>query len=137
MVWKQTKRYCFNFFNQNFLEPDLRTYMKIVNKPKRSSFNTIIFQKVKCQPHLSETPGENCAVPGFSVLRKGKGISIFKVYLAINEFSKTWSRDLINNILKYRQPDKSLNERIESHKLFTCENILMPTRYMLSLLVNH
>ena len=31
------------------------------------------------------------------------------------------SQDLINIILKYRQGDKSLNERIESHKFFICE----------------
>ena len=66
-------------------------------------------------------PGENCAIPGCSISRKDKGISIFKVPLANNEFSKKWSQDLINIILKYRQRDKSLNERIGSHKLFICE----------------
>ena len=66
-------------------------------------------------------PGENCAIPGCSISRKDKGISIFKVPLANNEFNKKWRQDLINIILKYRQRDKSLNERIESHKLFIFE----------------
>ena len=65
--------------------------------------------------------GENCATPGWSISRKDKGISIFKVPLANNEFNKKWSQDLVNIILKYRQRDKSLNKRIESHKLFICE----------------
>ena len=66
-------------------------------------------------------PGENCAIPGCSISRKDKGISIFKVPLANNKFNKKWRQDLIKIILKYRQRDKSLNERIESHKLFFCE----------------
>ena len=66
-------------------------------------------------------PGENCAIPGCSISRKDNGISILEVPLANNEFNKKWSQDLINIILKYRQRDKSLNERIESHKLFICE----------------
>ena len=37
------------------------------------------------------------------------------------QYLKKWSLELINIILKYRQCDKSLNERIESHKLFICE----------------
>ena len=66
-------------------------------------------------------PGKNCAIAGSSISRKYKGISIFKVSLANNEFNKKWSQDLINIILKYWQRDKSLNKRIESHKLFICE----------------
>ena len=66
-------------------------------------------------------PGENCAIPGCSISGKDKGISIFKVPLANNEFNEKWSQDLINIILKYQQRDKSLNKRLESHKLFICE----------------
>ena len=66
-------------------------------------------------------PGENCAIPGSSISRKDKGISIFKVPLANNEFNKKWSQNLINFILKNQQHDKSLNQEIESHKLFFCE----------------
>ena len=66
-------------------------------------------------------PGENCAIPGSSISRKDKGISIFKVSLANNEFNKKWSQNLINFILKNQQHDKSLNQEIESHKLFICE----------------
>ena len=63
-------------------------------------------------------PGENCAIPGCRFSRKDKGISIFKVPFAKNKFSTKWSQDLINYILIYRQRDKSLNERTESHKVF-------------------
>ena len=69
--------------------------------------------------------------------KKDKGISIFKVPLANSELNKKWSRDLINIILKYRQRDKSLNERNESHKLFIWKKHFTPTRYMFTLLVNH
>ena len=65
--------------------------------------------------------GKNCAIAVCSISKKDKGISIFKVPLANNEFKKKWSQDLVNIILKYRQSDKSLNKRIESHKLFICE----------------
>ena len=70
---------------------------------------------------MSETPGEKCGIPGCSISRKDKGISISKIALANNEFNKKWIQELINIILKYRQPDKSLNEWIESHKLFIWE----------------
>ena len=66
-------------------------------------------------------PGQNCAIPGCSISGKVKGISIFKVPLANNEFNKKWSQDLINITLNYGQRDKSLNERIESHKSFISE----------------
>ena len=64
---------------------------------------------------------ENCAITGYSISRKDKGISIFKAPLANKEFNKKWSQNLINIILKYQQRDKSLNKRIQSHKLFICE----------------
>ena len=61
--------------------------MKIVNKPKPSSFDTIFREEGQCQLHLLEMSGENCAIPGCSISRKDKGISIFKVPLANNKFS--------------------------------------------------
>ena len=98
--------------------------MKIVNKPKRSSFNTVFLERkysasLICQKFLAKTVHPQVAVCNIS--RKDKGISIFKVPLANNKFNKKRSQNLINIILKYQQHDKSLNERIESHILFICE----------------
>ena len=75
--------------------------------------------------------GKNCPIADCTVSRKDKGISIFKTSLTNNEFNKKWSQDLFNIILKYRQRDKSLNGRFESHKFFICKKILLRTRYML------
>ena len=71
-------------------------------------------------------PGENCAIPKCSTSRKNKDISIFKVPLPNNEFNKKWSKQLIDEILKYRQRDASLNERIQKYKLFICERHFPP-----------
>ena len=48
-------------------------------------------------------------------------MAVFQEKTINNEFNRKWSQDLINIILKYRQRDKSLNETIESHKLFIYE----------------
>ena len=56
-------------------------------------------------------PGENCAVPGGSIARKGK------VPLPNNDVNKKWSKQLVDILLKYRQRDESLNKRIQSRKL--------------------
>ena len=48
-------------------------------------------------------------------------MAVFQEKIINNEFNRKWSQDLINIILKYRQRDKSLNETIESHKLFIHE----------------
>ena len=65
-------------------------------------------------------PAKNCAVPGCSISRKDK-ISIFKVPLPNNDVNKKWSKEIIGIILRNWQRDKSLNKRIQSHKLFICE----------------
>ena len=70
-----------------------------------------------CQKCLAQ----KCAIPACSISRKGKGISIFKVPLANNKFNTKWNQDLVTIILKYQHRDKSLNERIESPRLFICE----------------
>ena len=41
IVWKQTKRYCFNYFNPNFLEPRPPNLHKNYKQTEASSFNTI------------------------------------------------------------------------------------------------
>ena len=66
-------------------------------------------------------PGENCAVYGCSASRKHKGISFFKVPLPNNDFNKKWGDEIINIITKDREIDSSLKTRIESRKLFICE----------------
>ena len=56
-------------------------------------------------------PGENYAIPGYSVSRKDK-ISIFKVSLPNNDVNKKCCKELIDIILKYLQRDESFNKRI-------------------------
>ena len=137
MVWKQTKRYCFNFFNLNFLEPRPLSLHENCKQTKVKLIQYYHFLESAVQASFVRNAGENCAISGCSVSRKDKRISIFKVPLATNKFSKKQSQDLINNILKYRQRDKSLIERIESHKSFIFGNILLLTRYISTLLLNH
>ena len=137
MVWKQTKRYCFNFFNLNFLEPRPLSLHENCKQTKAKLIQYYHFLESAVQASFVRNAGENCAISGCSVSRKDKRISIFKVLLATNKFCKKQSQDLINNILKYRQRDKSLIERIKSHKSFIFENILLLTRYISTLLLNH
>ena len=137
MVWKQTKRYCFNFFNLNFLEPRPLSLHENCKQTKAKLIQYYHFLESAVQASFVRNAGENCAISGCSVSRKDKRISIFKVLLATNKFCKKQSQDLINNILKYRQRDKSLIERIESHKSFIFETILLLTRYISTLLLNH
>ena len=137
MVWKQTKRYCFNFFNLNFLEPRPLSLHENCKQTKAKLIQQYHFLESAVQASFVRNTGENCAISGCSVSRKDKRISIFKVPFATNKFSKKQSQDLINNILKYQQRNQSLIKRIESHKSFIFENILLLTRYISTLLLNH
>ena len=137
MVWKQTKRYCFNFFNLNFLEPRPLSLHENCKQTKAKLIQYYHFLESAVQASFVRNAGENCAISGCSVSRKDKRISIFKVPFATNKFSKKQSQDLINNILKYQQRNQSLIKRIESHKSFIFENILLLTRYISTLLLNH
>ena len=137
MVWKQTKRYCFNFFNLNFLEPRPLSLHENCKQTEAKLIQYYHFLERAVQASFVRNAGENCAISSCSVSRKDKRINIFKVPLAKNKFRKKWSQDLNNDILKYRQRDKSLIERIESDKSFIFENILLLTRYMFTLLLNH
>ena len=137
MVWKQTKRYCFNFFNLNFLEPRPLSLHENCKQTKVKLIQYYHFLESAVQASFVRNAGENCAISGCSVSRKDKRISIFKVPFATNKFSKKQSQDLINNILKYQQRNQSLIKRIESHKSFIFENILLLTRYISTLLLNH
>ena len=137
MVWKQTKRYCFNFFNLNFLEPRPLSLHENCKQTKAKLIQYYHFLESAVQASFVRNAGENCAISGCSVSRKDKRISIFKVPFATNKFSKKQSQDLISNILKYQQRNQSLIKRIESHKSFIFENILLLTRYISTLLLNH
>ena len=137
MVWKQTKRYCFNFFNLNFLEPRPLSLHENCKQTKAKLIQDYHFLESAVQASFVRNTGENCAISGCSVSRKDKRISIFKVPFATNKFSKKQSQDLISNILKYQQRNQSLIKRIESHKSFIFENILLLTRYISTLLLNH
>ena len=74
-------------------------------------------------------PGENCAIFGCSASRKNKGISFFKVPLPNNEMNKKWGNELINMITKDREVDNSLKKRIETRKLFICEQHFSEEQY--------
>ena len=74
-------------------------------------------------------PGENCAIFGCSASRKNKGISFFKVPLPNNEMNKKWGNELINMITKDREVDNSLKKRIETRKLFICEQHFSEDQY--------
>ena len=121
-VWKQTKQYCFNSFNPYFLEPRPPNLHKICKWTQAKLIRNYFLGRRYSDSFICQKCLEKkCAIPGCSISRKDKGTSIFKVPPANYEFNKKWSQVLIHIILKYRQRDKSLNERIESHKLFTCE----------------
>ena len=93
MVWKQTKRYCFNSFNQIFLEP--RSPNRHGNCKENEAHLLLFFtEKVQHQLHLPKMLGEKCAIPGSSISRKDKGISIFKAPLGNNKFNKKWNQHL-------------------------------------------
>ena len=74
-------------------------------------------------------PGENCAIFGCSASRKIKGISFFNVPLPNNEMNKKWGNELINVITKDREVDASLKKRIETRKLFICEQHFSEEQY--------
>ena len=61
--------------------------------------------------------------------RKNKGISFFKVPLPNNEMNKKWGNELINMITKDREVDNSLKKRIETRKLFICEQHFSEDQY--------
>ena len=93
MVWKQTKRYCLNSFNQFFLEP---RPPNLHGNCKENEAHLLLFftEKVQHQLHLPKMSGEKCAIPDSSISRKDKGINTFKAPLANNEFNKKWNQDL-------------------------------------------
>ena len=61
--------------------------------------------------------------------RRQKGISFFKVPLPNSNFNKKWGSEFINIITKDREIDASLQTRIESRKLFICEEHFTSDQY--------
>ena len=55
-------------------------------------------EKVQCQLHLSEMPGENCAIAGCSISREDNVIRIFKASLANKEFGKKRSHKVLPQV---------------------------------------
>ena len=74
-------------------------------------------------------PGENCAIYGCPNSRRQKGISFFKVPLPNSDFNRKWGSELINITTKDREIDASLQTRIESRKLFICEQHFTSDQY--------
>ena len=66
--------------------------------------------------------GNSCVFPQCTVSqsKKYKGISLFK--LPSRSCDREWKKDVVSQIKKYRVIDQALGERIESGKVFICEN---------------
>ena len=68
-------------------------------------------------------PGANCSIYGCHTCRskKYKGIAIFKVPAAKDDFNTTWRGRLIHAITKDRVIDESLRKQINECNLYICE----------------
>ena len=68
-------------------------------------------------------PGANCSIYGCHTSRnkKYKGIAIFKVPSAKDEFNTSWRRRLIHVVTKDRVIDESLRKQINECNLYICE----------------
>ena len=83
-------------------------------------------------------PGENCATPGCSNLRKDK-ISILKVPLPNNDVNKKWSKELIFKkiLLKNIESAMSLSINVFNLKNYLfVRGILLLIKYMFTQVVN-
>ena len=68
-------------------------------------------------------PGENCSIYSCTVSRRSKykGIALFKVPSGDTEFDKCWRDQLVNIIIKDREIDAALRDRIWPKILFICQ----------------
>lgn len=66
-------------------------------------------------------PGDNCSVVGCGTCRRTKGIGIWKLPAARNKAYRTWRKDWLNELTKYRVADKDFQRQIKNDKVFTCE----------------
>lgn len=68
-------------------------------------------------------PGENCSIYGCTVSRRAKykGLSIFKVPAGENQFDKSWREKLVDVVIRDREVDHALRDRIQRKKIYICE----------------
>ena len=76
-------------------------------------------------------PGENCSIYSCTVSRRSKykGIALFKVPSGDTEFDKRWRDQLVNIIIKDREINAALRERIWSKRLFICQRHIREDQY--------
>ena len=60
----------------------------------------------------------NCSILGFSSSRKKSGVAIFKVTQGDDEWSSSWSKNIISIVTKGRVIDKALGNKIMKKKFF-------------------
>ena len=68
-------------------------------------------------------PGENCSILNCPVSRKApyKGVGIYKVPSGTNEFESTWRDKLVAVVVRFREVDPALKERIQKKRIFICQ----------------
>ncbi|XP_065068883.1 uncharacterized protein LOC135694124 [Rhopilema esculentum] len=66
-------------------------------------------------------PGANCSIYGCGSNRRHKGLSIFKVPGSNVKEHEDWRAKLLGKILKDREIDEPLKQRIESGSIYICE----------------
>ena len=71
-------------------------------------------------------PGENCCIPLCGNNRRMKGVGFFKLPSKNKQYRQEWRKRWVNEILKYRELDAQLRERIDKELLFTCEEHFHP-----------
>ena len=76
-------------------------------------------------------PSENCSIYNCTVSHRSKykGIALFKVPSGDTEFDKRWRNQLVNIIIKDREIDAALRERIRSKILFICQRHFRVDQY--------
>ena len=68
-------------------------------------------------------PGENCSILNCPVSRKAqyKGVGIYKVPSGTNEFESTWRDKLVAVVVRLREVDPALKEKIQKKRIFICQ----------------
>ena len=138
IVLKQTRRYCFNSFNPNFLEPRHPNLHKNC-KPTEAKLIRYYFLERRysdsfiCQKRLAKSVEHQVAV----FQEKIKELAFRKLHLQITNLTRSGSKILstlfwnTDNLINLQ-----MNKLNHTNYLFE-KNILLPTRYMFTLLTNH
>ena len=73
-------------------------------------------------------PGADCAFPNCGVTRREKfaSLAIFQVPNRTGEFYRKWRKDILDVLLKYREVEATLRERLSSGKVYICERHFHP-----------